>query len=332
MLYADAVGSITKMHREGFHRVPYQVFMTCFNKLVRDPAKVEPYQPSEELKQYFRAVCLAIDAGIADPMGRGEDRKREFYERIYPLWKQRLPQAEFQPYQEILDGRLRERLERERLEQQQREAEEARRKREQALAVRPDEDRHALFQQLTEAALKEAEAEETAGEEATVMMVGPAPERRNVEELATAVSEGRIPIWYGTPEGKKPYAYYYFRKKKVAVQLVKTRHTYCLALRYPRGFAKRVGAGVIVKRRMEEWGYRERKPFSFFKAQYFFTLRARIGNTSTNIVQQRHPEFTVQGLAQALRALHAELVRILRALEVTWPEEPEESEGAEAPE
>jgi len=332
MLYTDPVGSITRMHREGFRKVPYPVFMTCFNKLVKDPSEVEPLPPSEELKEYFRAVCLALDAGIADPLGRGQDRRKEFQERIYPVWKQGLREAEFRVYQEILDGKLRERLDRERREQQQRDADEARKRREEPQAARSQDEKHALFERLTQAALKEAEAEEGGGEEITAVVIGPAPEHHSVEELAVAISEGKIPIWYSPPEGKKAYAYYLYLKQKVAVQLVKTRHTHCVALRYPRGFAKRVGSGLIVKRLMEEGGYTERKPFSYFKEQYFFTLRLRIGTTSTNIVQQRHPEFTVQGLAQAVRALHAELVRIFNVLEATWPEEAEEAEGEGASE
>jgi len=310
--------------------VPYQVFMTCFDKLFKEPSRGEPLPPSEELKQYFRAVCMAVDLGITDPEGRGPDRIREFYERIYPVWKEGLPQADFQTYQEILDGKLRQRLEQERREQQMREAEQARQRREQELAARSREDAHAIFERLTRVALHEAEAEPETDETAAPAAVQPTPERRTVEELANAIAEGQIPISYSDPQSKKPFAHYFFRDQTVTVQVVRTRRTHCLALRYPKGFSKQVGAGVIVKNMLESWGYRERKPFSYFKEQYFFTIRVRVGATSTNVVQQRHPPFTSHALAQALRALHAELARVVQALEDTWPERAEESEGEEA--
>jgi len=324
MLYIDPVGAIAKMHREGTRKVPYPVFMTCFTKLLKDPGSVEPLPPSEELKQYFRAVCMALDLGIADPERREENRRREFFERIYPAWKAALPEAEFQTYQEILDGKLRERIERDRREQQQREAEEAQKRREELAAARSEEERRAMFQRLMRAALRETETEEEAVGAAATAVAGPTPERRTVEELATAVARGELPIWYSDPASRKPYACYRYRNQTVVVQLVKTRHTYCLAVRYPKGYARRVGAGVIINKLMQERGYVERKPFSYFKEQYFFVTRIRFGSTSTNIVQQRRAEFTVHALAQALRAVHAELERILDALEGTWAERPEE--------
>ncbi len=321
------------MFLSGTRGVPYQVFMTCFTKLLKDPATtLEPLAPSDELREYFRAVCQAVDLGIVDSQDRGKDRKREFYERIYPVWKGSLPEGEFRAYQEILEGKVRERMEQERRERERREAEQAARQAEEALGKVSEEDVHARFARLTRAALLEADEAEAAGEQAAAAAaVGPAPELPSMEALADAISEGGIPILYAPPKEKKPCARYRFKDEKITVQLVKTRHSYCLALIYPRGFAKRVGAGVVVGRQMKKWGYHERKLFSYDKEEYFFLLRVKVGPDSTSIVQQRRPQFTVQALSQALRALHAELVRIITGLERVYTERSADSEGDEAP-
>jgi hypothetical protein len=124
MSLIDPVAAINKIHREGRHPVPYPAFMNCFNRLIKDLHTLEPKPPSEDLKEFFRAVCMGMDLGIADPGHRGEDRRREFYERIYPVWKASLAEEEFQRYQDILEGKSRREQERQREQERDREARE----------------------------------------------------------------------------------------------------------------------------------------------------------------------------------------------------------------
>ena len=121
----DPASAINKIFREGRRPVPYPVFMNCLNRLIKDARTLEPCPPSEELKEFFRAACMAVDLGIADKTSRAEDRTKEFMEHVWPAWEEALPEAEFKPYQEIIGGERRQLLERTRQEEQTRRAEEA---------------------------------------------------------------------------------------------------------------------------------------------------------------------------------------------------------------
>jgi hypothetical protein len=61
---ADAMGKIQQIYMEGTRPVPYLTFMNVFNELLTDPIKVIPKEPSEELKEGFRAVCMAVNVGV----------------------------------------------------------------------------------------------------------------------------------------------------------------------------------------------------------------------------------------------------------------------------
>ena len=159
---ADPVASINQIFQEDSRRVPYPVFMRCFDALMKEPGGTEPEEPSADLKETFRAVCLAIDVGIADRQQRDEDRIEEFYEHIYPVWKEALPESEFQAYQQILDGQVGERMRQRRREEQKKCAEEARKRREKEMDPEFRGEAHARFEQLTAAAMKQLGEEEEA--------------------------------------------------------------------------------------------------------------------------------------------------------------------------
>ena len=101
---ADAIGKIQQYYTDGSRQVPYLTFMNVFNDLLDDPVKIVPKEPTEELKEKFRAACMAVNIGIYDTEGRGEDRAREFHEKIVPVWKAKLPAPEFAKCNDILAG------------------------------------------------------------------------------------------------------------------------------------------------------------------------------------------------------------------------------------
>jgi hypothetical protein len=104
---SDAMGKIQQIYMEGVRPVPYLTFMNVFNELLEDPVKVVPKQPSEDLKEKLRAACMAVNVGVYDTEGRGDDRIREFKEKILPVWKQTLSAQEYAKYDDIIEGAMR---------------------------------------------------------------------------------------------------------------------------------------------------------------------------------------------------------------------------------
>ncbi len=100
------IGNIQRLYDEGKWPVPYATFMHVFNELLQDPVKVVPWEPADELREYFRAACMAAQAGVSDLEDRGPQRIEEFRTKVYPVWKAKLPPEEFKEYEQILKGPL----------------------------------------------------------------------------------------------------------------------------------------------------------------------------------------------------------------------------------
>ena len=98
---SDVIGKIADLYRAE-HEVPYLTFMHIFADLVTDRRDAVPREPSDELKESFRAVCMCVGAGVFDAEGRGEARVRQFNEKILPLWKAKLPPEEFARYEALI--------------------------------------------------------------------------------------------------------------------------------------------------------------------------------------------------------------------------------------
>ncbi len=104
---ADAIGKIQQIYMEGSRPVPYLTFMNVFNDLLEDPIKVIPKEPSDEMKERFRAACMAANVGVYDTEGRGDDRVSEFKEKVLPVWREKLPADEFTKFDDIIEGAMR---------------------------------------------------------------------------------------------------------------------------------------------------------------------------------------------------------------------------------
>lgn len=100
----DIAGKIQALYNEGGRPVPYAAFMRVFNALLEDPVELVPREPSDGLREDFRAACMAANLGILDPEGRGEERIEEFRRTIYPVWKAKLSADEFAAYERLLQG------------------------------------------------------------------------------------------------------------------------------------------------------------------------------------------------------------------------------------
>ena len=356
----DPVGAMSRAFRDGTKEAPYPLLMNCLNRLLKDPINVVPLPPSEDLKQFFRAVCMAVDLGIADPQGRGEDRKREFLDHVYPVWKEALSEAEFQPFQEIVDGKVRQRIDQEKKQKQESSEPTPRPVRQARVSEESEAARHQKFARLMEQALREVGDEEEAEEAAAQgSRHAPAPEPAapeitpaaaqaktptaplelplhadTSEELANTISSGDAPLRYSSPKERTFYAQYYLRGEQVTVQLVKSVSArYCVVV-YPHGYAQRTGAGVVARNQLAEMGYTERKPLSYEKTVDHRHSRVKLTSTTTSVARRREAEFTPNSLAQTVRWLDGELLRVIHRLEAAYrtsaaPEEAEDEDFLE---
>ena len=332
MAIADPVGAIERIFRARSHPVPYPTFMSCFNRLLKDPAGMVPHPPSEELKGVFRAVCMALDIGIADASGRGEDREREFKERIYPIWKQAWPPEEFKSYEDILKGEARQAVEDGEPAARPREVAEPNRepRRTPEKEARPER-RRAMVEKLTRAAL-EAEGALRA-EPATVGPETIADEidetehegkkvqeetfvKGTAESLALSIETGQVPMRYVRPGTKtKPWARYRIGDTPVALQLVRAGRAEYLLLSYGKAVeALGVKQGAI-RTVLAQLGYDEVGEFAFEKVETGLKHKVRFTERSTNLAEKSLSPFTPSTLALSLMTLHNNLVGILEDID-----------------
>ncbi|MFP4176009.1 MAG: hypothetical protein ACOCR1_00890 [Planctomycetota bacterium] len=190
----DPVETIQELYEDPRREIPYPIFMRCFDQLLNDPPSPDPAPPTEDLKQYFRAVCMALDLGIADQQERDKDRREEFDEYILPVWEDFLPENSMQACREILDGTVRERMEKIR---RQEEMEQGRKKREEeeetlSEATREQESRFALAMEKALQSTEDAEAEAGARQ-------GPIPQPDETDSSGRGKNPEEV-----SPPGKGP--------------------------------------------------------------------------------------------------------------------------------
>jgi len=304
--------------------------MNCFNRLLKSPPSLEPNPPSEDLKEHFRAVCMAIDMDISDPGGREEARKEEFYKHIYPVWKEALPEAEFQRYQDILDGTTRKRATQEKEERRRLEAEEAEKRREEAAAKAAQEDEGMGLAALSQAALEAEEAMDAGprrrlrrraprppatGGPGVLEEGVPAPVLDSIDELIDAVAEGELRVEYSRRSARRPFAHYRFRDENVSVQLVRTSNSYYLLVSYPLGFSELPGAAEVVNAVMTSMEYEQTGPFAYEKKQGELAFRVSLGAHSTNLAEKRLFPFTPTTLGRAIEQMNDDMVTIIARIE-----------------
>jgi len=298
---------VRNIYLEGMSYVPYATFMRCFNKLIEDPSTGEPREPSEELYGTFEAVCMGVSAGIRDEMNRGEERKQEFYEKIYPVWRRKLSSAQAQRCQMILDGTLKEGEAAE-----QREKERQFKKAEEALsaAIR-DAEAKARFKRDGSAAeepqVLEVEAEQEAlpaGGEAPSTGLPAAPAYPNLYAFTESIESGALNIRYGTKGDKAPFATYMMKEKEVSVRLIHAGASYYLILMY----ASRHQAGEPLARRlrmcMEKRGFTAKGDYAYSRQHRGHTYTVTLGKGVVSVALKCPEPFKPPSLARAVGVLH----------------------------
>ena len=301
--------AVREIYREEMAYVPYPVFMRCFGKLLEDPVSAKPREPSEELYDAFEAVCMAINAGIRDEMDRGEMRRKEFYERIYPVWKQKLSRAQYERCQMILDGTLR-KMEAERHGQRARELKKA----EDALS----------------AAIKDAEAtgrgrlpghpaEEPEMAELETEQEPPAPRRAaaaapaypNLYALTESIESGALGIYYAAKDARASYAAYMVKDTKVSVRLVHEEASYYLIITCATGFRPDESLSLRLKTCMEKRGFAAKGDYSYSRQLHGHTHMVSLAKGVVSVARKSAEPLDPPSLARHVGVLHKLLETIL---------------------
>jgi len=297
----DPAEAVKRIYHEGLGTVPYAAFMRCFNQLFEDPVGLKPREPSKELYGTFEAVCMGVEAGIRDEMGREQQRKEEFYAHLYPLWKEKLPEADFRRFQMVLDGTLREQL-----TQEHKEREERFRKAEDALS----------------AALRQADTKGGRGRAAPARAEVPEEEELPIseEERATAetvrvfdsvdgaaegIASGELPIRYLSRDQKRTQAAYLLEGKTVSVRLVEAQGAYYVILIYPSKHRQSEQLAARLRKCMEGRAFRMLGDYSSVKREGGHTWRVSLLKGLTTVALKSAEPLGKESVADTLKRLHS---------------------------
>jgi len=303
---ADAMGKIQQHYMDGSRPVPYLMFMHIFNELLDDSVRVVPKEPSDELKERFRAVCMAVNVGVHDSEGRGDARVREFKEKVVPVWREKLSAEEFDKYQDILGGGMRAKFRKEETTAAaDTVAESASSKTSDLLrrlgitpageeGTEPAEAESGLDRELevseeplslTDAAEKAFELgspEGSALEEPEELEV-PMPAQEgipdvfgSIDELIAAVRGGQLPTDFGPRQDMTPHSRYRIGDHEVEIRLV-TGNTRNYAIGAVNcGYAQLANSEDLVDDIANEMGYRKSDEFTYRRREGDFLLRIRM--------------------------------------------------------
>ncbi len=347
---SDPAKTIERIYQDEIHEIPYPVFLKCFDSLCIQPPKPDPAEPTEELKNDFRAVCMAAERGVADADSRGEDRIKEFYEYIYPAWKEQLREDEFQEYQDILDGKLKENIDKKKesdnsdmissLEDiSSEEGEEE---------IVNFESMHSKFEKVMQQALEEEDGKvrqedsyvngETATEgEAEKSEESPISEQedagvpvlQSAKHLSQSVLSGKIPLSYTDMKDKKPFSAYWFEDEKVMVRLVHSERSYYLYLTFPVGYVAREDSEERILAVTSRLGYSEVTDHDYRLVGRNYSLRLKFGPKQTHLACRTEAALTPKTFAKALDEINKHLLEIIKEFELGHKDEDAEDDSFE---
>lgn len=311
----DIAGKIQQLYMEG-RPVPYLTFMHVFNELLADPAQLVPKEPSDALRENFRAACMCVNVGIIDAEGRDEQRIREFREKVYPLWQAKLPSEDLAKYEDILGGGLRDRR-----------RDEAHEKEEIAAQQATDRSRE-LLKKL---GLVELEEEPVVPGPVPVELPRrvappePAPaelSRRpgaparfdSIDELCEAIGSGRMTVLYTTREEDMAFARYGLDDLEVLVKLAEVERRQYTVLTLEVG---RSGLGEPAQRIDDfaaEMGYLRMADFTYMRRDQEFVYTLKVGPNSTNMACAATEEGAEEEVVRRIQKLHWDLGELLERL------------------
>lgn len=296
----DVIGKIQQLYMQA-RPVPYLTFVHVLNDLLADSAQAVPGEPSGELREKFRAACMCVNVGIIDAEGREELRVREFREKLYPLWKSKLPAEEFSKYEEILQGSLREKR---RLHADER-----------GLAAQQEADRSREL--LAKLGLVELEVEPPAAVPAPVEL----PTREaapalleGVDELCAAIRAGQVNVEYLEPSPEGELARYRLDDLEVVVKLAQTEeHTYTV-LRAEIGRSGLPDAEERIDGFAAEMRYLRMADYAYMRRDEEFVFTLNVGPNATNLACASVQEGTEEDIVRRIQKLHQDLGELVERM------------------
>lgn len=263
----DFIAKIQEMYDNGTGPVPYGTFMRVFNELLKDPREVIPWEPTDALREYFRATCMAVSLDVSDTQGRAEQRIKEFRTKIMPVWREELAPADFAVYEKLLEGE---------------------RKKEQGAAERElarqaaDERSRQLLARLGLADLEE-EAPAPAVAEDVELPRRVAQRFADVDEVCRAIRTGNLKVKYAPRDEKRKFAYYKVDNHEVTVKLASAEGQNYVVLTADVGRSDFPDAEGEVDDFAAEMRYIRMSPYSYMRKDQEFVYTLRAGLSTTNL-------------------------------------------------
>ena len=326
--------TIKAAYEEAREGVPYATFMKCFNALLEDPAEIEPKQPEEDLHPYFEAVCMSFDLGIRDEQNRGERRRKEFFENIYPLWREQMPAGRFHHMDKILEGDSEIKGSKRQDRQRERQLEKAERALDDALreagveelsveGIAPDLDN---VEPEPDVELEEETANEggeTAEQEEEAEVIAPLEpvEESEVDypslgKLIKAIEEGEIEPEFVSAKKQKsrePLATCLFEDCEVELRLVESAKYRYVMLKCQSHSNRHEKLMDRISTCLQNRGFKGPKKNAFTKGGKKGDYRVEVGEKHLRLALRASPEVLKAGkVPGAIRALGSLLKNILR--------------------
>ena len=294
---ADMMGKIQQLYRED-RPVPYLTFMHMFNDLLADASDIVPEEPGDGIREQFRAACMCAATGVFDREGRGEQRLKEFREKIYPYWKSKLSPEEFAPYEDILEGTERRRHR-------------AAQERERA-AQAGDERSQALLEKLGLAAgADEAPAPPAADLPAHLRH---ARAFGSVDELCKAIRSGDLRAEYLPREKAPDLARYPLDEHEVTVKVAAAGGQTYVVLSVAIGRNSVPDALERVDLFAAEMGYRRMADFAYMRQDDEFACTVSVGPQVTNMACAADEGNADPATVRRIQRLHRDLGELVERM------------------
>lgn len=300
---SDMMGKILQLYKEG-RPVPYLTFMHMFSDLLADQHDLVPEEPTDALRETFRAACMCAAVGLFDLEGRGEQRISDFREKIYPYWKAKLGPKEFAPYEDIVEG----------AERRKRAAEEK------ALAAQaPDERARQLLQKLglVPGGAKRPGPPPAADKPAAPKPAAPKPGGTfgNVDELCKAIRDGDLKAEYLPREKAPVLARYPLDDHQVSVKLARAGGKTYVVLSIGIGREDIQDGAERLDLLAAEMGYRRMADFAYMRKDDDFACTVSVGPHVTNMACAADETDADPATVRRIQRLHRELGELVERMQ-----------------
>jgi len=289
----DPVAKVRELYEAGYP-VPYATFMRVFNELLEDPVKLVPREPEDSLTETFRAACMAVRVGILDPENRGDERIREFRQRVYPVWKAKLPAERFKEYDELMKGV--------RSGDQGRQTDGA-----------PTDRTRQLLAKLGLDTVQEEPASKVQVQDIELPGLGP-KHFDSVDDLCEAIGNGEVRVRYTTREEDREFASYDLEGNRVTVKLatVGPKSYVVLSVEFGRDDAR--CDADLVDEFAEDMAYVRMGRFAYMRKDADFVYTLKVGSNSTSVACAANQPGGDEEVVRRIQKVHADLGEILERM------------------